>query len=70
MQIKQTAPEATSSAIWLHIEPADESGHVWVRHRARPNPAWMPRAYIRTDKLNSYLLSLLDATKPSKETSK
>jgi hypothetical protein len=52
------------SAVYLHVEPADEPGHVWVRHRDIPNPAWMPRAYIRTDKLDTYPLSLLlDATK-------
>jgi hypothetical protein len=49
------------TALYAHIEPADDPAFVWLRASASPNPERKPAMLVRRDELNDVLLMLLDA---------
>lgn len=49
------------TALYAHIEPADDPAFVWLRTSASPNPERKPAMLVRRDELNDVMLMLLDA---------
>jgi|GEM_PF-3346576 len=49
------------SALFVHIEPADDPAFVWLRTSASPNPERKPAMLVGRDEINAVLLMLLDA---------
>jgi hypothetical protein len=49
------------SAIYVHIEPADDPMFVLLRTSANPNPERKPAMRVGRAELNGVLLMLLDA---------
>jgi hypothetical protein len=51
------------SALYAHIEQADDPGLLWLRTSATPNPERKPAMLVRRDELDAVLLMLLDAAR-------
>lgn len=49
------------TALYAHIEPADDPAFVWLRTSASPNPERKPAMLVRRDELHDVMLMLLDA---------
>ncbi|WP_166444083.1 hypothetical protein [Pararobbsia silviterrae] len=49
------------SAIFAHMEPADDPALVWLRTSASPDPERKPAMLVARADLNNVLLMLLDA---------
>jgi hypothetical protein len=49
------------TALYAHIEPADDPGFVWLRTSASPGTERKPAMLVERDELNAVLLMLLDA---------
>lgn len=49
------------TALYAHIEPADDSAFVWLRTSASPGPERKPAMLVARAELNAVLLTLLDA---------
>lgn len=49
------------TALYVHIEPADDPAFVWLRISANPNPERKSAMLVTRSKLNGVLLMLLDA---------
>jgi hypothetical protein len=52
------------TALYVHIEPADDSGFVLLRASVTPSPERKPAMRIVRDELDGVLLMLLDAANP------
>lgn len=50
------------TALYAHIEPADDPAFVWLRTSASPGPERKPAMLVARSELNDVLLMLLDAT--------
>ncbi|WP_233831784.1 hypothetical protein [Paraburkholderia sp. ZP32-5] len=51
------------TALYAHIEPADDPAFVWLRTSANPGPERKPAMLVQRDELNDVLLVLLDAAR-------
>ncbi|WP_167760007.1 hypothetical protein [Paraburkholderia pallida] len=49
------------SALFIHIEPADDPNFVWLRTSASPGPERKPALLVARIELNVVMLMLLDA---------
>jgi hypothetical protein len=49
------------TALYAHIEVADDPAFVWLRTSASPNPERKPAMLVKRDELDAVLLMLLDA---------
>lgn len=48
------------TALYAHIEPADDPAFVWLRTSANPNPERKPAMLVARDELSVVMLMLLD----------
>ena len=49
------------SALFVHVEPADDPAFVWLRTSASPGPERKPAMLVARDELSDVMLILLDA---------
>jgi hypothetical protein len=49
------------TALYAHVEPADDLHFVWLRTAASPNPEREPALLVARDELDQVMLMLLDA---------
>jgi hypothetical protein len=49
------------TAVYAHIEPADDPAFVWLRTSASPGPERKPAMLVARSELNDVMLMLLDA---------
>ncbi|WP_162835537.1 hypothetical protein [Burkholderia sp. A9] len=49
------------SALFAHLEPADDPAFVWLRTSASPGPERKPAMLVRRDQLAAVLLMMLNA---------
>ncbi|PYE23143.1 hypothetical protein C7410_10840 [Paraburkholderia silvatlantica] len=49
------------TALYAHIEPADDPAFIWLRTSAGPKPERKPAMLVARSELNAVLLMLFDA---------